>query len=121
MNEPWIKWTKGLTRKREVLLVAERLRIPPPQAAALCMQVWEWADDNTTDGYLRGMTPRMISAAVGIPGIAEALAAPEIGWLHTIPDGVVIPNFDRHNGKTAKQRALSARRSEAYRTRKEGP
>lgn len=120
MSEPWIKWTKGLTRKREILLVAERLRVPPAHAAALCMQVWEWADDNTADGYLRGMTPRMISAAVGIPNIAETLALPEVGWLHPIPDGVVIPNFDRHNGKTAKQRALTARRVEAHRDRRRG-
>lgn len=119
MNEPWIKWTKGLTRKREVLLVAERLRVVPAHAAALCMLVWEWADDNTTDGYLRGMTPRMISTAIGIPGIAEVLAAQEVGWLHTVPDGIVIPNFDRHNGKTAKQRALAARRNEAYRNKME--
>ena len=108
--QTWIKWTKGLTRKREVLLLAQRMAIPPPHAAALCMLVWEWADDNTADGCLRGFTPGMISAAVGAPGIAEAMADPAVGWLLDTGDACIFANFDRHNGQCAKKRDLAARR-----------
>ncbi len=108
--QTWIKWTKGLTRKREVLLIAQRLGVPPTLAAALCMLVWEWADDNTADGCLRGFAPAMISAAVGAPGIAEAMADADVGWLLDTGDACIFANYERHNGQSAKKRDLAARR-----------
>jgi hypothetical protein len=79
------------------------------------MEVWEWADENTLDGHVLGVTKKFIDELVGVPGLADAMAAEDIGWLMVDDAGVVFPNFCRHNGKSAKQRALTAERKRLQR------
>ena len=47
------------------------------------------------------------------PGFADALE--EVGWL-SADDELTLPNFDRHNGKTAKTRAQTKNRVEVLRS-----
>lgn len=108
MAGEWLKWCKGLTRKREVVLIAQALQINRRHAAGLCMEFWEWADDETTNGRINGVTRGYIDDLLLVPGFAEAMR--EVGWLKFVEGGVVLVNFSRHNGKTAKSRALTARR-----------
>lgn len=107
MAGDWIKWQKGLARKREVLSVAHKLGMDRRAVAAACMEVWEWADDETADGHIEGVPAGFIDQVVGLDGFAGALA--EVGWLRVTEGGVSFPNFDRHNGEPAKQRARNAR------------
>jgi hypothetical protein len=39
----------------------------------------------------------------------------EVGWLTINKKTIRIPNFERHNSKGSKQRAMAARRQETYR------
>jgi len=109
----WIPWEQGLTRKREVMLIAKRLGISPREAAASCMEVWEWAQDQSMDGLIVGFEPGDVSAAVGIPGLGEAMEG--AGWLRSGDGNVQFPNWERFNAKPAKERLLHAERQRRYR------
>lgn len=113
MAGQWIKWEKGLERKPEVVRIARALDIRTTEAAACCMLVWAWADDNTMDGLVIGMAAADVSTVVGVPGIGEAMAT--VGWLVVSESGVQFPNYNRHNGETCKARMLDANRKRVRR------
>src|SRR5690606_21813271 len=72
------------------------------------VKVWRWFDAHTEDGNAHGVTYALVDHVSGVTGFGEAMAL--AGWL--VQDGTILrlPNFDRHNGKTAKNRALTAKR-----------
>jgi hypothetical protein len=124
----WIKWTHGLSRKPEVMQIAYRLGRSRHEVAGLLMEWWEWTDVNVNiDESASGFDPdacpgvvrvgadglRMIDAITGVEGMAEALVA--VGWASIENGNLVLPNFGRHNGKSAKARALDAARKRAGR------
>jgi len=76
--------------------------------AALCMELWEWVDESTTDGKIPSASPEQVDIIVDFPGFGDSLVA--VGWMIRTPNGIEIPNFTRHNGETAKSRALAALR-----------
>ncbi|MCE5269158.1 MAG: hypothetical protein LLG00_14880 [Planctomycetaceae bacterium] len=118
MAGDWIKWTKGLARKKEVLGIAFRLCVPPAHAAGLCMMFWEWLDDNVADAHidengnanvtLGPLHPDFIDSLVCASGFAAALTAE--GWLCARSGSLTVPNYCRHNSQTSKDRALTAER-----------
>ena len=118
MGANWIKWVKGLTRRAEVVrmasgqtsaLIADRRRV-----AVACMEFWEWADDETTDGFIAGCTSAFVDDLVSLPGFYSAMIGVE--WIQETPQGIVIKNFARHNGESAKRRAVDADRKRTGRT-----
>lgn len=109
----WIKWEKGLVCKPEVIRIARALKCTPQHAAACCMMAWEWGEDATNDGYVSGLTAADVSFASGVPGIGEAMR--DAGWLIEERDGIIFPNWDRHNSDPSKQRALKAFYMRVYR------
>jgi hypothetical protein len=104
----WIKWEKGLVRKAKVIRIARLLHCTPQHAAACCMQVWEWAEDQTIDGSISGLDVKDVSAAVGIEGIGEAMSS--CGWIEGTVDGIALPHWERHNAEPSKARALDSSR-----------
>jgi len=104
---PWIKVRTSIHDQREVFVAARRLGLARDHVVGLCIRFWAWADGQTTDGAIDGIRPADIDAVVEHEGFAAALA--EAGWLVVNERGVVIPNFDRHNGESAKKRAMDAR------------
>ena len=115
----WIKWTVGLTKKREVVTLAKKLKLSRREMAAVLMEVWEWADENTLDGHVLGVTPAFIDELVNVPRLGAAMASKDVGWLLVDDAGIGFPNFLRHNGKCAKERALAAERKRLQREREE--
>jgi hypothetical protein len=109
----WIPWEVGLTRKQEVLRISKRLSVTRRDAAACCMEVWEWANNQSIDGLMPGLTPADVSEAVAIPGIGEAMAA--VGWLVVSDGAVQFPHWDRYNGRSARERFLIASRVRHHR------
>jgi hypothetical protein len=115
MAGDWIKWTKGLTRKREVLLIASALNKPAEEITGRLMLLWEWCDDNVTETdidlfgnalvTLGAQQNALIDALTGAQGFADAMQ--QVGWLRYENCSLTFPNFTRHNGKTAKTRALT--------------
>lgn len=114
----WIKWIKGLANKREVLLISAELGIDRHEVAGRLMVLWEWCDENITEHEvdekgnamvtLGALPERTINSIVGVTGFAEAMANAQ--WLRLANTGATFPNFARHNGETAKSRALTAKR-----------
>jgi hypothetical protein len=128
MAAEWIKWTKGLARKPEVLQIASRLGVSRHAAVGILMEVWEWADDNVViDDSASGFDPdncpgsvrlgdqsaSLFDATFGVPGLADAMTA--VGWIAIRSGSLVFPNFARHNGKSAKARALDSARKRTAR------
>lgn len=114
MPGDWIKWMKGLTRRREVLAVAQALQMDVRVVACACMEFWEWADDETTNGFIAGLTTDSIDSLLGISGFGSALHA--VGWLEIRNGGILLPRWERHNNQSAKARALSNGRQSRKRT-----
>jgi len=109
MADDWIKWTKGFARKAKVIITATQLSISRVQAAVLWMTLWEWADNETVDGWIENITAEHVDMIVEHPGFAHVGASPQIRWLIFDARGLFLPEFKVHNGKSAKKRAEDAR------------
>ena len=59
--------------------MAEELKLDRRQVAGLFMELMEWADENTVDGNVRGVTKAFPDMHVGVRGFAEAME--KVGWL----------------------------------------
>jgi len=127
----WIKWSKGLATRREVVLLAAMLRRDRHEVAGRLMVFWEWLDDNVADHEIDelsldvslciGDSPcEFVDALVGLPGFAAALASDGVRWLSARSGGrLTVPHFGRHNGTTAKTRALESRKKQRQRAAKD--
>lgn len=107
MAGDWIKWVKGLSRRAEVFAIARRLSTDRRIVACACMELWEWADGQTTDGHLPQVTPDFIDELVGLQGFFGAVEA--AGWARSKDGGITLARWDRHNGDDAKRRARNAK------------
>jgi hypothetical protein len=130
MAGDWIKWSKGLAARREVVLLASLLQRDRHEIAGRLMVLWEWLDDNVADSEIDevsldaslfvGDKPfTFLDALVGLPGFADALASDGVRWLSARSGGrLTFPHFGRHNGTTAKTRALESRKKQRQRASK---
>jgi hypothetical protein len=80
------------------------------------IRFWIWADVNLVDGHAIGVTEMWLDKYVRWPGFARAMQSQQ--WLVIESDRLVIPNFERHMGESAKKRLLAAMRAAGYRERK---
>lgn len=108
MAGDWIKMECCLPEKPEVFQIAGLMGIDPDEVVGKLFKVWRWFDAHTETGNAHSVTYALVDRVAGVTGFAEAMAF--VGWL--VQDGrdLVIPNFSRHNGKTAKDRGLTAKR-----------
>lgn len=109
----WIKVEKQTAHKTEIIRIANSLQISTREAFGACVIFWLWADGETEDGYLPGCTNQVVDRVVGLEGFAEALIV--VRWLEQDTSGLLIPNFTRHNGESAKKRAMAAERQRRWR------
>lgn len=123
MAGDWIKWAHGFAKKPEVMMIAARLNRTRHEVAGILMEVFEWADANVLiDSGASGFDPdacpgvvqlgdqskQLLDAIAGVSGLADAMTA--VGWLQARSGSLAFPNFGRHNGKSAKARALDSSR-----------
>jgi hypothetical protein len=71
-------------------------------------RLWRWFDQHTASGNAHGVTSSLLDRIIGVAGFCEAVQS--VGWIEISADGIRLPNFERHNGNTAKTRALTAKR-----------
>ncbi len=113
----WIKVENHLVKKSETMQLAGLLGVSRHEAVGLCVEFWSWADYETEDGRLPGITKELIDGIVGRVGFVDAMLNPQVGWL-TEENGVfVIPKFERHNGNSTKRRLAAAERQFKRRVR----
>lgn len=108
MAGDWIKMQVNLPDKPEVWRIAGMLGIDADSVVGKLLRVWAWFDQNTENGNATGVTYPLIDRVAGVAGFAESMVL--AGWLEHCGSDLCIPNFGRHNGKTAKNRALTNER-----------
>lgn len=95
--------------KPEVLAITAAMGWDDPDlTVGKLFRLWRWFDQHTTDGNAVRVTSALLDRVAGVTGFVQAVA--NEGWLTITPEGISLSNFDRHNGETAKQRALTAKR-----------
>lgn len=115
MAGDWIKMQIGLDTSPEVIAISSALDITEANVVGCLFRLWCWADQHTENGNALGVTKKWVDRYISVSGFADALS--NVGWLVSTDDGLTIPNFDRHNGKTAKHRAKTNRRVAEHRNR----
>lgn len=116
MAGDWIKVEHATPDKPEVVRMAALLGIDQDAVVGKLLRLWIWADQQTVDGNGISVTDSFIDRCTFLPGFANALR--QVGWLEGRDSRLSIPNFDRHNGQSSKQRALTARRVADCKSRK---
>ena len=127
----WIKIEDCTPDKPEVIQLANILGIDQDAVLGKLIRVWLWADAQTYDGNAKTNAATVSQPLVGAlagrelanaPSVSKAFldrctycpgfgaALEQVGWLTAIGGVLSFPNFDRHNGQTAKQRAVTAKR-----------
>src|SRR3990167_1661691 len=105
MAGDWIKVELVTPDKPEVHQMAERLKIPAEQVLGGLIRIWIWADQQSQTGNALSVTEKTLDRFSCVTGLAGEMR--EVGWLNGKEGAFTLPNFDRHNGKTAKNRALT--------------
>jgi hypothetical protein len=120
MASEWIKLCHDTPRKPEIAKIARLSKLHVDEAFGVVMRFWLWVDWVSVDGELPGVTIEDCHALVTPEArhkrVIEALI--EVGWLglNKENNSLFVPNFERHNGDSAKSRALSSDRKRKERT-----
>ena len=115
MAGDWIKVELSLPEKPEIWQIAGTLGIDADAVVGKLIKVWRWFDQHTETGNAHGVTFALIDHVTGVTGFGEAMNL--AGWLDHSGMSLVLPNFDRHNGKTGKNRALTAKRQADFKAK----
>ena len=109
MAGEWIKFEASTPEKQEVFSITVAMGWDDPDlTVGKLLKVWRWFDQQTLDGNAARVTSALLDRIIGVTGFAQAMC--EVGWLVSNEAGLTLPNFERHNGQTAKNRALTAKR-----------
>ena len=93
--------------------MAASLEIGELDVVGRLWKVWSWADQHSADGNAVRVTGVTLDRLTATPGFADAMR--KVGWLEGRDGALTFPHFERHNGQTAKQRALTANRVAKHR------
>ena len=105
MAGDWIKIELVTPDKPEVHQMAEMLKIPVEQVLGGLIRIWIWADQQSQTGNALSVTEKTLDRFSCVTGMSKAMR--DVGWITGKDGAITLPNFDRHNGKTAKNRALT--------------
>ena len=108
MAGDWIKMTLTLDTDPSVISIACALSLDELSVVGKLWKVWAWADTHSISGNAVRVTETFIDRITHCEGFAKAMR--DAGWLTGCDHALSFPNFDRHNGKTAKSRALTKER-----------
>lgn len=113
MAGDWIKMRADLRDDPAVFKLAEILNVDELHVIGCLFCFWTWVDKHAVDGRVDGATSRLVDKVSMTSGFADALVA--VGWIQVDESGVTIPNFQRHNGESAKERGLKNARQARWR------
>ena len=114
MAGDWIKMRSSLRRHPKIVRIASALNADRLRVVGGLHAVWCLFDEHSDDGQLCGYTPKAIDDEVSWTGFCDQLIA--VGWVAF--DGLNVlslPEFDTHNGVSAKRRAQESDRKRADR------
>lgn len=114
MSGEWIKLEHATPNKPEVYRLSRLLGISRGDAFLLLVEWWMWLDRNSCNGNVTLLLRQDVDQLMHCAGFATAMEA--VGWLvFDNEQSLKITNFERHNGKTAKERALTKDRMQRMR------
>jgi hypothetical protein len=108
MAGDWIKFELTTMDKPEVCQIADLADIDPDAVVGKLMRVWGWFDQQTENGNAPSVSKKLLDRMVGVTGFCEHMKF--VGWMVEAEGMISLPHFERHNGKTAKNRLLTAKR-----------
>ena len=106
MAGDWIKVRIDLGDDPAVIRMASTLGLDEDAIVGKLHRLWSWADRHATNGFAIGINPKWVDRYVNCPKFSDSIMS--VGWLEFCENGVTFPNFDRHNGKSAKTRCDAA-------------
>lgn len=118
MAGDWLKFEKSTSDKPEVWAMAEELGIDPDAVVGKLLRVWGWFDEQSEEGNAPSVSKMLLDRRVGVTGFCDSMVS--CGWMQEEGSEVKLPNFDRHNGKTAKNRSLTAKRVAKHKSESNG-
>lgn len=113
MAGDWIKMRTDLFTHPKVVRISSALKADRLRTVGGLMSVWCLFDAHSVDGKLEGYSLSTIDDLIGWPGFAAVMSA--VGWLDESSESLVLPEFDTHNGQSAKRRAQDADRKKVVR------
>jgi hypothetical protein len=113
MAGDWIKMRADLFTHPKVVRIASALEADRLRTVGGLMSVWCLFDAHSVDGELDGYTFAAVDDHLRWPGFSSAMCA--VGWLEESGKSLVLPEFDTHNGQSAKRRAQDADRKKEVR------
>lgn len=108
MAGDWIKMGKDLLTHPKVVRMSSALRADKLRTVGGLFAVWCLFDTHSVDGQLSGYSAATIDDEIRFPGFCAAMA--QVGWISFDGEGAVLPDFDEHNGQSAKRRAQETER-----------
>ena len=102
----WIKWNCGLEGRPEVVAMSRELRKDRIHIAGCCMVCWAWGDRELRDGRAEGIPPEFLNELTGVKRFANAMEA--VGWIRREGSGFCFVDWEHHNSRSAKDRAMDA-------------
>jgi hypothetical protein len=115
----WIRIEESTPNKPEIARLAQGLSVTLGDAFLEFVRLYLWADANVAcPGFVPRMSLELLDQIARVrAGTCASLASTEIGWLKLADGGVQFVNWERHNGKSAKQRLYERERKSDYRNR----
>lgn len=108
MAGDWIKMRIDLQSHPKIVRILSATDSDKFRAIGGLHAVWSIFDTHSEDGVLNGYSAKTLDHVIGWEGFSAAMIA--VGWMIETPQGLVMPEFDEHNGKSAKRRAEDQRR-----------
>jgi len=113
----WIKVRNDLITDPAVYRIASITGLDRFSVVGRLTAFWSWADQHAVDGVVDGGSSQVVDDVTSHDGFSAALQ--QVKWLHVDADKLVIPNHDRHNGATAKERSLKSERQARWRAKQD--
>lgn len=118
MAADWIKLRTDLQSHPKIVRILSATGTDKFRVVGGLHAVWSVFDTHSVDGVLKGYTPEIMDHIIGWDGFSRAMES--VGWLSF--DGLEtlsLPEFDTHNGQSAKRRAEDQKRKRTSRERPE--
>jgi len=109
----WIKMRTDLRNDPTVFRLAKAAKLDRLSVVGRLFALWAWIDQHAVDGRVDGAEMADVDDICERKGFAQALVS--VGWLEVGDGFVTLPNYDRHNGDTAKERSLKNARQARWR------
>lgn len=111
MAGDWIKLEHATATKPEVVRMAEILGVNRREMMGILFDFWVWLDQQSRNATVTLMSRKSLDDVLHCAGLAACLET--VGWVEWDDKScvMIVKNYDRHNGKPAKSRALGKERA----------